>query len=259
MVTYVMSDLHGCFDEFQSLLEKIGFTDEDRLILAGDLIERGPKNYEMLRWLEQKPDNVYPVLGNHENEFARNVGLMSALCEQLREDPADPDTAAMICGVAEGKSLFFDYYGCISGLIRDHTVTLNDFTRWADMFSTWPCQRSVRIRGREFIIVHAGYIEDLSLLPKPGQYSDLREFNLYAREEAYLYGGKAHTTIISGHTPTVIRHSFTSNNGNVFRYHDEDRDRVIYDIDCGGVFRYWGETASQFACIRLEDESITYV
>ena len=258
METYVMSDLHGCFDEFQSLLEKIRFTDEDRLILGGDLIERGPKNYEMLRWLEQIPENVFPVLGNHEDEFARNVRLMTGICTQLGEDTADPYATAMICGMAEERSLFFDYYGSIRGLIQEHAVTLNDFNRWSEMFRTWPCQRTVQIRNREFIIVHAGYIEDLSLLPKPGQYSDLREFNLYAREEAYLYGGKAHATIISGHTPTVIRHSFTSNNGNVFRYHDEDRDCVIYDIDCGGVFRYWGETESKFACICLDDETVTY-
>ena len=53
MSTYVMSDLHGCYDELQKLLAAVGFSERDQLIFAGDLIERGPKHYEILRWLEQ--------------------------------------------------------------------------------------------------------------------------------------------------------------------------------------------------------------
>ena len=56
-----------------------------------------------------------------------------------------------------------------------------------------------------------------------------------------------------------LQHTFTYNNGRVFQYRDEDRDCVFYDIDCGKVFRYWGERESRLACIRLEDESITYI
>ncbi len=52
MSTYVISDIHGCFDEFQTMLGRIGLTAEDRLILAGDYIDRGKQNLEMLRWLE---------------------------------------------------------------------------------------------------------------------------------------------------------------------------------------------------------------
>ena len=43
-----MSDLHGCFDELNAMLAKIGFSDQDKLILAGDYIDRGSQNYEML-------------------------------------------------------------------------------------------------------------------------------------------------------------------------------------------------------------------
>ena len=31
--TYVMSDLHGCFDELNAMLAKIGFSDQDKLCL----------------------------------------------------------------------------------------------------------------------------------------------------------------------------------------------------------------------------------
>ena len=40
MSTYVMSDIHGCFDELQAILAKTKFSESDKLILAGDLIER---------------------------------------------------------------------------------------------------------------------------------------------------------------------------------------------------------------------------
>ena len=49
MSTYVMSDLHGCYDDFMKMQEAVRFTDCDRLILAGDLIERGSQDYEMLK------------------------------------------------------------------------------------------------------------------------------------------------------------------------------------------------------------------
>ncbi len=35
MSTYVISDIRGCFDEFQTMLDRIGLTEVDRLILAG--------------------------------------------------------------------------------------------------------------------------------------------------------------------------------------------------------------------------------
>ena len=52
-----------------------------------------------------------------------------------------------------------DYYSCMKELILDHQANLDDFIRWARVFQSWPCQRRVVIRGREFIIVHAGYIK----------------------------------------------------------------------------------------------------
>ena len=36
MATYVMSDIHGCYDEFVSMLDKIRLSEDDEIILAGD-------------------------------------------------------------------------------------------------------------------------------------------------------------------------------------------------------------------------------
>ena len=80
--TYVMSDLHGCFDELNAMLAKIGFSDQDKLILAGDYIDRGSQNYEMLCWMEQVPQNILLLRGNHEEEFLCYLELLLAVQEK---------------------------------------------------------------------------------------------------------------------------------------------------------------------------------
>ena len=47
MSTYIMTDIHGHYDAMRKMFEKIGFSHHDRLICAGDYIDRGPKSYEM--------------------------------------------------------------------------------------------------------------------------------------------------------------------------------------------------------------------
>lgn len=58
MSSYVISDIHGCYDELQKMLEKIQFGDGDTLICAGDYIDKGPKNADMLEWIMRAPANV---------------------------------------------------------------------------------------------------------------------------------------------------------------------------------------------------------
>ena len=76
MSAYVMSDIHGCYDEFQLMLEKIGFSNDDQLIMAGDYIDRGSKSLDMLKWIESCPENALLLRGNHDEEFALYVGYM---------------------------------------------------------------------------------------------------------------------------------------------------------------------------------------
>lgn len=40
MVTFVVSDLHGCYNEFLEMLELIKFKDTDKMIVLGDVIDR---------------------------------------------------------------------------------------------------------------------------------------------------------------------------------------------------------------------------
>lgn len=67
MATYIIGDLHGCFDEFQALLEQVNFNSEqDELWLTGDLIARGEKSLECLRFVKNLGEKATVVLGNHD-------------------------------------------------------------------------------------------------------------------------------------------------------------------------------------------------
>lgn len=66
MATYAIGDIQGCFDEFQKLLELISFSEADKLLIAGDLVNRGPKSLETLRFIKDLGDQASVVLGNHD-------------------------------------------------------------------------------------------------------------------------------------------------------------------------------------------------
>jgi hypothetical protein len=62
--TIVIGDLHGCFDEAVALLKQLKVRDSDRVIFAGDLVDRGPKPKECVE-LAMRHE---AILGNHEEK-----------------------------------------------------------------------------------------------------------------------------------------------------------------------------------------------
>ena len=49
MSTFVLSDIHGCMEQYHRMLETIGFGDGDTLYIIGDVIDRGLYGAELLR------------------------------------------------------------------------------------------------------------------------------------------------------------------------------------------------------------------
>lgn len=67
MATYAIGDIQGCYDELQALLDKINYkSDCDQLWFCGDLVNRGPKSLETLRFIRSLKSNAITVLGNHD-------------------------------------------------------------------------------------------------------------------------------------------------------------------------------------------------
>lgn len=66
---YVITDIHGYYDTFCKLLEKIKLKKHDQLFLLGDFIDRGRKGKEVLDKVISLIDEgylIYPLRGNHE-------------------------------------------------------------------------------------------------------------------------------------------------------------------------------------------------
>ena len=86
---YVMSDLHGCYDKYVQMLEKIGFGDGDTLYILGDVIDRGPDGIRILLDMMDRK-NVIPIIGNHESLALSSLKLLrnGASEEELRKKRA---------------------------------------------------------------------------------------------------------------------------------------------------------------------------
>ena len=236
---YVIGDIHGCFDEFMDMINKIQFNEStDILYFVGDYIDRGPKTYEVFRWLEKHTnDQCYRfVRGNHEQEYIANIKLLSQLNGNIIDN----------YDKLKDMSDYFDNYGTIGQLIKHNHVGIVTLNRWAEMFLAMPLHCMFECNQSRYAVVHAGIRDN----------QDDLQFNLYSREEAFLSGGIDNTTVISGHSPTIVKGDFVYANGKVFIY--QHNSRIFYDIDCGCVFRPI-EADARLACIRIDDNKIYYV
>ena len=67
MATYAIGDIQGCLDNLKALLEKIAFNPaKDTLWFTGDLVNRGDKSLETLRFIKNLGNSAKCVLGNHD-------------------------------------------------------------------------------------------------------------------------------------------------------------------------------------------------
>lgn len=111
MTTYAAGDLQGCLDPLKCLLDRVAFDPaRDRLWLVGDLVNRGPKSLETLRFLFAMRDSVTCVLGNHDLHLlavAHNVERLKK-SDTLREIIEAPDAGDLLDWLRRQKLVHYD-------------------------------------------------------------------------------------------------------------------------------------------------------
>lgn len=70
--TLIVGDIHGCWDEFQALLDLAALGADDQIVSVGDLVDRGPQSPRVLRFFRDTP-NARAIMGNHERKHVRGA------------------------------------------------------------------------------------------------------------------------------------------------------------------------------------------
>lgn len=165
--TFVVGDIHGCFDELAALVHLIGLGESDRLVCVGDLVAKGDQSGEVLE-LFMADARLSSVLGNHDR----------ALLEYWR-------------GEREKKSLKGSQKRCAKQLKEGRE-------RYAEYLSTLPAYLDLGTH----VVVHAGLrpgvplaeqsLDDLTELRTLGPDRTKRKgtpwYEVYAGEKTVLFG-----------------------------------------------------------------------
>ena len=231
--TYVVSDIHGCYDKFKELLCKIEFSDDDELFILGDVIDRGDEPIAVLRDIMARPNVVF-IKGNHEvmaMEVLRKFGVeitdesIAGLCEG--------DVVAYLNWMNNGGEVTLNQF---SALNKDEREEVLAYIEEAENY------QALEIEGRLYILVHAGFS---NFSPD----KDLDEYHIMdlvwdRPDYSKRYLDNENVFFVSGHTPTpLIR---------------KDQAPYVYEenghiaIDCGCVF------GGYLAAYCLETGEITY-
>ena len=195
---YCIGDIHGCYDEMRSLIQKIERRDRHaQFMFLGDFPDRGPKVWETMNWMFEyiKPNGRYQsVVGNHDRllmdwffdwiEWYKKQPLKDKLLGRLdRSEEPKPD---------------YDFYEVAKAHRALKPRVLNLFI---SAYAIMPYHRVLRIEGAgkeevTFDIAHAWFSYEYPL----NSYAQ-RMFNTWARETEGNHVNDH--IIIHGHTPTT--------------------------------------------------------
>lgn len=229
-----MSDIHGQYDAFIKMLEKIKFKDEDTLYVIGDVIDRGPNSIKTLLYIMEK-ENIELLAGNHE--------YMATLClnyllKEISNDIVDKLSDGMILGILKEWNM----NGGGTTLKELLSVDKKTRNRIFNYLVRLKLYKEVEVGEKKFILVHAG-------LGNFKKSKKLKDYNIMELVWDRMDYGKVYYKdiyIVTGHTPTQI---IDGNDSPGYIY----KNGYNIDIDCGCAF---GE---RLACLRLDDMREFYV
>lgn len=222
---YAMSDLHGEYQKYLAMLEKIKFSQEDTLYLLGDLVDRGPEPVKILQDIIKRP-NVYPLMGNHE-VMAVYI-LKQLLVEVTEETISQVDTYLMeniILWQRNGGGVTLEQFQALPPRERRQLLEFLEGFSWYE---------TVDVGQRAFLLVHAGL----------GNYRPGKKLEEYSLEELTMVRPDYQTQyfpddsiyVLSGHTPTKL----LSGKWEIYHSHNN----IV--LDCGAAI------GGRLACLCLD-------
>lgn len=228
---YAMSDLHGCFDKYREMLERIDFAPTDTLYVLGDVIDRGPDGIKILQDMQTRP-NVVSLLGNHEFTAAVCLPwLMEKVTDQSLAAMGETQLAALSEWITNGGG---STLRALKLLSREEREDILKYFRGMKTYA------HVEAGGRHFVLTHSA--PEHFAPDKPLDSYRLQDF-LFGRPkpDAVYYPDKI---LVFGHTPTALLWG----RNRIFR------KGTIIDIDCGCVFK-----GGRLGCLCLDTLEEFYV
>lgn len=229
-----MSDIHGNFDAYKAMLEKINFSNLDTMYILGDILDRGPNPIKIILDLMDRP-NVEVIVGNH---CVMACECLSFLLQEITEESLSSIDEEMI-----EKLINWQQNGGLFTTDEFHRCDKNTQRKIVEFISDFEVYDKVEINGNIFILVHAGL----------GNFAPDKELWEYELDELvwerpdYEMQYFDDKYVISGHTPTVL---IENNLRPGFIYQANNH----IAIDCGCGF-----PGGRLGCLRLEDMEEFYI
>jgi len=217
IATYVISDIHGQYDMFMELIDKIDLKQTDTLYILGDILDRGPHPIKVLKKLMEMP-NAICIVGNHE--------LMALEClEFLMKEITDMFIEELDKEMLDNL-VTWQYNGSKSTIDEFIELSSDEKQDVIDFIKEFLIYEEVAASERDYLLVHAGL----------GNYSPEKDIEDYSLHELiwlradYDVQYFRDTFVITGHTPTQ---TIVDNPRPGFKY----RKNNHIAIDCGAHYR----------------------
>ena len=142
---WAIGDVHGYSDTLLALLDSLNLSSRDRVVLLGDLVDRGPRSCEVIRIARENPQ-IFSVLGNHEEMMLNSFDV-----DNIETMTAQQTNWFYVGGRATNQS-YIDEFTNSQGHIDDFDLRMRVGKDLA-----WLDSLPHHIVLDDFRLVHAGY------------------------------------------------------------------------------------------------------
>lgn len=219
----VISDIHGSAHLLKRLLHDVAFSDDDALLLLGDLIEKGESSLEAIRLIMSlcAKQNAFALMGNCDTVWDdlrnhlysadilgymrwRKVSIFSDMCDEMGFD-----------AYSEGSEKTEDF------ILANYSDVLGFLHNLPQI-----------IESEDYIFAHAGIDVEDNL--------EINEFDATQRREVFLLENNSfNKTVIVGHMPSMNYCDITNNKLSNMPVFDFSHNKI--SIDGGNTVKNFGQ------------------